>query len=140
MRKFELLSKASTVLLVGLLALLSACNKDDQNATPSTAWQLTYVVTSIGDVTVNEIKYLDEFKKEQTIPGQREFRMTFNAESGFLAGLQVKGTATSGGIIARIEATALDGTFKNIANTDDDGQSGGGTPKEVRLSVQLLLP
>lgn len=140
MRKSNLLTSFLSAWLISLLVLLSACNKDDQNATPSTEWQLTYVVTSIGDVTVDEITYRDEFRQEQVIPGQRDFRTSFNSESGFVGNLEVKGTATSGGIIARIEAVALDGSFKSIANTDDDGQAGGGGAKNVRLSVQLLLP
>lgn len=121
-----------------LLLLLTSCEKEE-NVTPRVEWQLEYSLSSIGVVDIEEITYVDENGVQQTIPGERDFRLSFKATSGFIAKLEVKGTATNGGVIAKIDAIALDGTFDNLIVSDDDGEAGG-MPKNIRLSVNLLLP
>ncbi len=131
--------KMPLLLAVGFFLLLnSSCSKEEA-MTPTIEWQVEYVVTTLGEATVEEITYVDENRVEQTIPGERNFRLRINAESGFIANLEVKGTAAGGGIIGRINAIALDGSFDNISATDDDGETGE-TPKNIRLAVSLLLP
>jgi len=135
----KLFWKMPLLLTASLLLLLnSSCSKEEA-MTPTIEWQVEYVVTTLGEATVEEITYVDENRVEQTIPGERNFRLLINAESGFIANLEVKGTAAGGGIIARIDAIALDGSFDNISATDDDGETGE-TPKNIRLAVSLLLP
>jgi hypothetical protein len=140
MKRTELLWKAIAFSLAGMLVVLSAaCSKGSDDNTPSIEWLLDYTVSSVGDVTVDQITYTDESGVAQTIPGEREFRLTLNAISGFTARMIVEGTATSGGVIAKIDATALDGSSDVITDFADDGESSG-IPKDIRLVVELKLP
>lgn len=133
-------SKVAALLLAALFGVLAtSCNNEEEDITPSIEWILDYSVTSVGDVTIDRIIYIDESRTEQVISGEREWRLSFNAESGFLARLIVEGTATAGGTIVRIEGTALDGSLRMVSNADDDGEASG-VPRDIRLEVQLRLP
>ncbi len=136
----KLFWKTPLLLAAGFFLLLaSSCSKEEEEIRPSIEWQLEYVVTTLGEATVEEITYVDENRVEQTIPGQRDFRLRINASSGFISKLEIKGTAVRGGIVAKIDAIALDGSFETLTVTDDDGETSG-NPKDVRLSVNLVLP
>lgn len=121
------------------LLLTTACNKDDDDVQPAIPWQVEYAVSSVGDVTIDRIIYLDETGGTQIVENERDFRLLLDAESGFVARLVVEGTATAGGTVARVSATALDGSFDTVSLSDDDGEASG-TPKDIRLEVELILP
>ena len=122
---------------VSFLLFFSACSKEEEML-PAIEWQVEYSVSSIGEVTIDEIIYVDENEVEQTIPGQREFLLRINAETGFIGKLEVRGTATNGGVFVRIFATALDGSFETLSNTDNAGNADG-TSQNFSLFTTLLL-
>ncbi len=138
MKKSSVLMKIQPFLLFVLLLLtVLSCEKEEPR--PAIGWLVEYAVSTVGSVTVESITYIDQFGQEQTIPGDNNFRLTFEAESGYVGNLEVRATAAGGGIFANIEATALDGTLRRIANSDNDGQAST-TPKNILLQVSLILP
>ena len=128
---------AMVVLLAGLSV---GCQQDDpEDMTPTRNWRLTYSLTSVGEININRLTYRDEFGADQTVPGERDFSISLEAETGFPARFIVEATAINGGTIARIEAVSLDGAFEEVFITDDDGNADP-TPKDFTLVLELTLP
>ena len=122
-----------------LLTLSLACQKDEEIVTIKRNWRVTYSVLAISDITINNITYVDEFGLPQTVPGDRNFSFSIDAETGFIARLSVDAEAVNGGVVATIDAQALDGSLENEVASADGGHSGTAA-QPVQVSVELRLP
>jgi len=132
--------KTSQLLLLFSLILVGmACKKEEEAMVPQRNWRVTYSVLAISDIEVNSITYLDEFGTAQTVPGDRNFSFSIEAETGFTARMLVSAEAINGGLVATIDAQSLDGALDNVVAREDGGHSGT-EAQPVDVTVELRLP
>ncbi len=140
MKIMKFRNKWPQLLMLPLLLTLSlACQKDEEIVTLKRNWRVTYSLLAISDITVNSITYLDEFGMPQTVPGDRNFSFSIEAETGFVARMTVEAEALNGGLVATIDAQSLDGALDNEVARADGGHSGTEV-EPVLVTVELRLP
>ncbi len=129
------------LLLCGLFLLLNSCSKEDDDSdvvVPVITYIVEYRVTSVSEVTVDEITYLDETGQLTTIPGQREFLLSFRADSGRKLSIEASGSIELGYVEVSIAAYAVNQPTERAS--DDRGFSDPGGPIPFNLKAELELP
>jgi hypothetical protein len=120
-----------------MLALLFAsCKKEVEQ--PIIDWEVFYRVSSISDINVTHIRYIDVDGMEKTVTNQRDFSKTIVAQTGFTCKIEAEGEMTNGGIFVRLEARPLTLLSPTVTLTRDTGQAGT-VPRFFNISINHTL-
>jgi|FLOH01.1.fsa_nt_gi hypothetical protein len=99
--------------LAGFVILVSiSCNKSNNDT--DVTYTTSYLVTSLGDVTMDTIMYMDANGDEKYEMGTSSLNMSFETKNGYHAKLYLSGTTNKGscGILVGVEKVGESGYIK----------------------------